>query len=141
MNRDPTADDIRARMAAVREHLDHDVEGIVEGAGRLTDWRNYVQAFPWGSMAAAAALGYLAVPRRLEIVSPDAETLEKLARKNRLVVEHRPRGRNKRGVLATGFNLVGNMLLRAAIAYAGQQVGKVLGPEAAEVSQQGAASP
>ncbi|REJ81568.1 MAG: hypothetical protein DWQ34_26990 [Planctomycetota bacterium] len=132
------AEEIRREMIGVREHLARDVDEIVDGAGRLTDWRNYVASFPWGSLGAAVALGFMVVPRKLEIVSPDADTLEKLAKSNRLVVEHKPRSERKPGFIETAFTLTANTLLRAGIAYAGRQIGKHVGQQAAEESAKGA---
>lgn len=130
----PHPDEIRRQMDVVRANLGGEVNGLVSNAQQLIDWRHYVRAFPWGSLGVAAALGYFAVPRKLEITSPDQETLAKLAKNNRLVVEHRPKGEEKRGVLTSIANLTGNMLLRAGLAYAGQQLGKVVGAQAAETS-------
>lgn len=129
---DLTAEEIQARMAVIRAELRYEVQGIVGNAKQLVDWRHYVQAFPWGSLAVAASLGYFSVPRRLEIISPDKETLEQLAKDNRLVVKHQPKGEEKPGVVVSLANLAGNMLLRAGIAYVGQQAGKLFGEQAAE---------
>lgn len=126
------ADAIRREMDTIRANLGSDVDGLMSNAQQLTDWRHYVRQFPWPSLGAVLALGYFAVPRKLEIVSPDEKTLRKLAKHNRLVVEHQPRGEEKRGLLMSLANLTGNMLLRAGIAYVGQQAGKVFGEQAAE---------
>ncbi|MCA9110738.1 MAG: hypothetical protein KDA52_12365 [Planctomycetaceae bacterium] len=130
------ADEIRRRMDIIRSNLGGDVHGIVSNAQQLVDWRHYVRAFPWGSLGVALSLGYFAVPRRLEITSPDAETLEKLARNNRLVVNHKPRGEERSGLVMSAASLAGNILLRAALAYAGQQVGKLVGEQAGRESEQ-----
>ena len=129
-------DEIRRQMDTIRASLGGEVDGLVSNAQQLVDWRHYVRSFPWGSLGVAAALGYFAVPRRLEITSPDQETLGKLAKNNRLVVKHKPRGEEKRGLLMSVANLTGNMLLRAGLAYAGQQFGKIVGDQAAQESPQ-----
>lgn len=127
-----TPDDIQRQMSAIRTHLGGEVDGIVSNAQHLADWKHYVRAFPWASLGVAAAVGYFAVPRKLQIVSPDKETLAQLAKENRLVVEHSPKGTEKPGIVGSLVNLAGNMALRAGIAYAGQQAGKIFGHEAAE---------
>ncbi|MCA9024327.1 MAG: hypothetical protein KDA86_03850 [Planctomycetaceae bacterium] len=132
-----TPDEIRRQMDIIRANLGGEVDGLVSNAQQLVDWRHYVRAFPWGSLGVAAALGYFAVPRRLEITSPDADTLERLAKNNRLVVKHTPRGEEKRGLLMSVANLTGNMLLRAGLAYVGQQIGKIVGDHAAQPSPEG----
>ncbi|QDU37175.1 hypothetical protein Mal4_14840 [Maioricimonas rarisocia] len=128
----PSAYELRNRMEQIRTRLDGDVDGLVSHAQRLADWRYYLRAYPWASLAVVAAVGYFAVPRRVEINSPDAETLERLARKNRLVVKHAPKGEEKKSLAASMANMVGHMMLRAGVAYMGQQAGKVLGHQAAE---------
>ncbi|MFG0295580.1 MAG: hypothetical protein ACF8PG_06705 [Maioricimonas sp. JB045] len=132
----PSAYEIRNRMERIRTRLDGDVDGLMTNAQRLADWRYYVRAYPWASLAVVAAVGYFAVPRRVEITSPDAETLERLARKNRLVVKHAPRGEEKKSLVGSVANMVGNTLLRAGIAYMGQQAGRVLGEQAASSPRQ-----
>ncbi len=126
------ADAIRRQMDTIRANLGGDVEGLVSNAQQLVDWRHYVRTFPWGSLGVAAAIGYFAVPRKLEIVRPDEQTLRKLAKHNRLVIEHRPRGEANGGLVTSMANFASNLLLRAGIAYIGQQAGKVFGEQAAE---------
>ena len=116
------ANDLRRQMSTIRANLGGEVSGLISNAQQLTDWRHYVRSFPWGSLAVATAIGYFAVPRKLEISSPDPETLEKLAKDHRLVVQHTPKGEEKRGVMSSVANVAGNAILRAALAYAGQQV-------------------
>lgn len=128
----PTADSIRREMDAIRTNLHVDMDRLVVNARHLTNWKHYVRSFPWASVGVAAALGYIAVPRKLEIRSPDREALEQLAKDNRLVVQHAPKGEERRGVLMSAANLLGNMLLRAGIAYAGQQAGRIFGEHASK---------
>lgn len=130
--RRPTAEDIRHQMNTIRSNLGGEVDGIVANAQQLTDWRHYVRSFPWASLGAAAALGFAAVPRKLQILSPDKETLAQLARENRLVVQQQTEVSQRPGVVASMFNLAGNMALRAGIAYLGQQAGKIFGEQAAD---------
>jgi len=132
----PTADDIRREMDSIRADMHVDMDGLVTNARHLTDWKHYVRSFPWASLGVATAIGYFAVPRRLEIQSPDAETLEKLARENRLVVQHSPQGEEKRGLLVSLANLLGNMAVRAGVAYVGQQTGRMFGEQAAQTAPQ-----
>lgn len=135
---DERVEQIQRQMRQIRLHLDDDVGGIVAGAQQMTDWRRYVAAFPWGSVAAAVAVGYLVVPRKTEIVRPDVETLEKLAKRQQLVVEPNAAAHARKPSMAeTAFNLLGNMIVRAGIAYAGQQFGKIFGEQAAEPERVG----
>ena len=79
----PSADDIRRQMSRIRCDLHENVRGIVENARVITDWKHYVRRYPWVCMAGAIAVGYLAIPRRLEIMRPDPDTLAELAKTSR----------------------------------------------------------
>lgn len=129
---DTDADAIRERMSAIRHDIRSDVDGIVRNAHELADWRHYVRTFPWGSLATAIAAGYLVVPRRLEVVSPDADEMARLAKRDQIVVRTRPSTEAKPGLLTTAAHLVGTAVLRAAVGYATSKIGTSLGSQAAE---------
>jgi hypothetical protein len=121
-------------MARIRCELDENVEEVVESAKAMTDWRYYVKAYPWASVALAFVAGYFVVPRRVEIVRPDANEIAKLAKKNRLVVQDKSNAYQKadHGMGGAIMSFVGNMVTRALLAYVGQQIGKVAGIQATE---------
>jgi hypothetical protein len=58
-----TRAEIESQMSAIRGNLDGEVGGIVRNARRLVDWRYYVRSYPWSTLMAATAAGYLLVPR------------------------------------------------------------------------------
>jgi hypothetical protein len=78
---------IRARMAELRSELSCDVEDVGRSARAMTDVGHYVRRFPWATVAVAAAIGYLLVPRKKQVVQPDPKQLAKLIRKNQVRVE------------------------------------------------------
>jgi hypothetical protein len=127
-------------MSAIRQNLDDDVQEVVAGARRLTDWKHYVRDFPWVALGTATAVGYLLVPRRLEIVRPDAETLAKLARRDGLVVEHRPKRMKRPGLVETFASVAGRILLRTALTQAGRQVGRLLAERTPSAAREVSAS-
>lgn len=131
----PEPEDIRQHMAFLRGQLGGEVDEIVESARTLADWKYYARAYPWGALGTAVALGYLAVPRRLEVVRPDAETLAELARTNNLVVTQKAETKQKSSMLGSAMTMMSHALLRAGLAYLSQQVGKVVGHQAAESDQ------
>lgn len=134
-NRDD-ADALRLRMASVRGTLDENVHELVENARNLTDWRYYVKAAPWGAVGAAAAIGYFIVPRKIQIVQPDADEIAKLAKRHQIVVEHAAKAEAKQGGPAQlVMTMLANAMLRAVTAYVSQQAGKVFGQQAAEKPQ------
>lgn len=72
-------------------------------------------------LGAAAAIGYLVVPRRIPVIAPDAKMLEKLARKHRVVLETNPKPRPK-GVVGGVFNFLSHFLLREGMGLLKQQL-------------------
>jgi hypothetical protein len=130
-----TADEIRRQMQFARQRVRDEVDEVVDGAKQFADWRFYPARFPWATMGMAALLGYAAIPRRLEIVSPDANTLEELARRHKLVVDPKPSGARKRSVLDALVTMTGKVLIRAGMAYASQHVGRLFGETAAAAEE------
>lgn len=122
MSHSDEAEQLRRQMAQVRVDLGEDAEQIAENARTMTDWRYYVRSYPWASMAVAAAVGYIAVPRRLEVISPDAATLARLAKQDRLVVKPKAEAEPKKGLPGTLFTFLSSMVVRGALAAIGQQV-------------------
>lgn len=129
-------DEILRRMAEIRGNLHHEAEGIAENARVMTDWRFYLRSYPWACVGAAAAVGYLMVPNRLQIISPDVNTLLKLAKKNRLSVTPEPEPQKRGGLVGTLFTFAANTAVRGLISYAGQQAGKYAGHFAHESTEQ-----
>lgn len=84
MSTPKTADEIQRRMKRVRCDLDDQVDEIVDNARQITeqftDWRSYVSANPWLCLGIAAGVGYLAMPTRVSVDRPVADTLADLAR-------------------------------------------------------------
>src|SRR5688500_2911502 len=79
LNDSPTTLAIRQRMDQVRCDLDEDVQGIVEGARDMGQWRHYLKRYPWVGVGIALAAGYLIVPRRALGMLRASETLAGLA--------------------------------------------------------------
>jgi len=63
MTKSAEIDQLQAEMARIRRDLNGNVDEIVESAKELTDWRLFVRSYPWASVGAAAAAGYLVAPR------------------------------------------------------------------------------
>lgn len=120
------SEQIREQMARIRRDLNDDVEAVVENAKELTDWRGFVRRNPLLTVGAAAAVGFLLVPNRMNIISPSADELEKLAKKNRLVVKPKADVKRQAGMVSPLLNLIGGAMMRTAFTMAGQQVSKVV---------------
>jgi hypothetical protein len=125
---------IRQRMEEVRCDLDKDVQGIVEGARDMRDWRSYVRTYPWVCVGAALAVGYWTVPRRHVALQPNAETGE-LVEQSRLAQTPlvTPLGK-ARGLL---LRCVGNLVMQEVSSYVGRQAGRFFAPQVASSPQDG----
>jgi hypothetical protein len=66
---EPTPEEIERQMAVLRSVLEHDVKELASEARTLTDWRHHFQRHPWLFCGAAAALGFLVVPRARRVYS------------------------------------------------------------------------
>lgn len=73
-----TVEEIQQQMRQVRTELGNGVEELVANAQdvkswarEVTDWRHYVRNYPWACLGAAAAVGYLMVPSRSQVVVAD----------------------------------------------------------------------
>jgi hypothetical protein len=110
-------------MLQIRGELNEDVSGVMASVKRLLNWRSYLQRFPKSSLALAAAVGYLIVPRKTEILTPDADALEELSKRHKLVVEKQPKSAGSTGAGSPLMRLVISTLLRAGIMKATESFG------------------
>jgi len=128
------ADRLRAEMRQIRRELGSEVEELVEHAERLMDWRYYVNRYPWAVMGAATLLGYFVVPHRTVMLPTDEHTLSRLAERIPVTM---PKPEPKRSSwVGSLMNMAAGMAWKAALAYATQQVGKVLGDQASATQKQ-----
>ena len=123
---------IRQRMSVIRRHIGDDVDGIVQNAQQLTDWHHYVRTFPWISVASAAAVGFMAVPRQLEVVRPNAGEIARLAKQERLVVTNQPVSEARTSLTSTVMTLIGSAILRGAAGYIATNLGSLIGKQVEE---------
>lgn len=65
-----SAGEIERDIAARRESITGTVEEIEERLRRATDWRTYVERYPWIALAAAAGVGVLLGRALLHRASP-----------------------------------------------------------------------
>ncbi len=71
-------DDIRRQMAATRNQLRADVQSLVRSARVKTDWRHYLEQYPWLTLSAAALVGFWLVPKAARQMAFDPELLARL---------------------------------------------------------------
>lgn len=129
------AERIQRQMEDVRGQLNDDVEDVVDSAKELIDWRAYVRKHPWACLGVAVAFGYFVVPKRLELSSPDVDTLLELAKSNKLVVKANPSPERRNTAASKLFNLVSHAAVRSGLAYLGQKLGEIGGRQAAQTDE------
>src|SRR5271166_4685505 len=125
MNDPPLDDTVRARMQGIRCDIDQDLEDVSASARSLVDWKHYVKAYPWVCLGAAAALGFLIVPKRTAAASADLPTPTEPAKTGNPVVPSAPTA--ARGVFDALVGAVAGIAVREVIAYLGQNAEKYLG--------------
>ena len=126
----PATQAILQRMEEVRCDVDEDVQEIVEGARDMGKWRYYVRTYPWLCLGAALAVGYLIVPRRSIGPQPDVSEARRRWPSQPFAPDTASTpSDNVRGIV---LPFVGNLMMRAATAYVGQQAGKLFATETVE---------
>lgn len=123
------ADSLRRQMRTIRRELGNDVEELVVQAERLMDWRYYIQQYPWAMTGLAAIVGYFIVPRRNVTLPTDASTLARLAEKIPVMMPTPPQPK-KQGLVGSLISMGTSYAMRAALAYATQQLSKQFLPPA-----------
>jgi hypothetical protein len=112
---------IAQRMAQLRRDVSHDVERVALDARRQFEWRRVVRRHPWICLAAASAVGYLAVPRLKRSWTTDSRTLAEWAKDGQLKVTVQPPERRSTSLTASvGENVLRFLvpaLLRTGTAY------------------------
>jgi hypothetical protein len=122
MSADNQAADIRRRMAELRRELSCDIQEVGKSARVMTDWTFYVRRFPWATAAVAAAVGYMLVPKKKEIIKPDPDMLAELVRKKQIHVETAPRQKEKEGLLKPLVMMALTWAVRTGAGYMGQRL-------------------
>ena len=74
MNDLPLDETVQSRMQGVRRDIDQDLKDVSASARGMIDWKHYVKAYPWVCVGAAAALGFLIVPKRSAATNADLPT-------------------------------------------------------------------
>jgi len=121
------AEQLREEMRQLRSHMDADVDSFVENTRGLLDWHSYFESSPWLCLGAAALAGYLLVPSKVRTTQVDLEQLIELAKHHQVVVSDQPVAA-KATAGPTLSKVVMNLVWRAALAVATQQLNQFLSP-------------
>ena len=125
MNDLPLDDTVRARMQGIRREIDQDLEDVSVSARSMVDWKHYVKAYPWVCLGAAAALGFLIVPKRTTANNTDVATPTEPAKTDQPAVNSPPTAAH--GLAEALVVAVVSIAVREVIAYFGPSVGRILG--------------
>jgi hypothetical protein len=118
---DDSVDAIRRRMAELRRELTCDVEDVSRSAREMANPMYYIRHFPWASAAVAAAVGFILVPKKKQVVQPDPEMLAELVRKQQVKVDTVKAGSDTQSMLK-GLVVMGlTWAMRTGLQYAGQR--------------------
>ena len=121
MNDPPLNDTVRARMQGIRCEIDQDLEDVSASARSMVDWKHYVEAYPWACLAAAAALGFLIVPKRSATINVDVAAPSESAETGHSAPSA------TRGLVDAIVAAAVSVAVREAIAYFGPSVERLLG--------------
>jgi len=110
---------IQQRMQQVRHDMGDEVGELVESARDMTDWRKYVRSNPWVCLAAAAAVGYVVVPKRSPRFRLNPTDLKELARHTKVL--NGSQGSSKKGWRSTVLSMVTSAAVRGAMGYLKQR--------------------
>ncbi len=125
MNDSPRDETVRARMQGIRCDIDQDLEDVSASARSMVDWKHYVKVYPWLCVGAAAALGFLIVPKRSRATAADLPAPTGPAKTDRPVATVAPSA--ARGVVDALVGAVAGIAVREVIAYLGQNAERLLG--------------
>lgn len=123
-----SVDDLRRRMAQIRQRLHQDMQGVVAGAEAASDWKHYVRIYPWAALGAAFVGGFLIVPRKRRSATRTAEkTAEAVVAKFASAAENGAmhasavepaKEKARKGIIGAALALAGPLILKAAQSYA-----------------------
>jgi hypothetical protein len=129
VNSDDSAEVIRQRMAQLRRDLTCDVQDVSRSVGDIkrtaSEMANplyFIRRFPWVSVGVAVAIGYLLVPKKKQVFTPDPEMLAELVRKQQVKVETSKAGTESQGMLKSLVVMGLTWALRTGLTYAGQRL-------------------
>ena len=112
-------------MQQLRRKIGGEMEDMSASARTMIDWKHYVKTYPWVCLGAAAALGFLIVPKRSKAINAEPATPTELTKSGHLVVQPAPAA--ARGWVEGLLAIVVSIAVREVIAYLGQSAGRLLG--------------
>lgn len=113
------------RMQGIRRDIDRDLVDVSASAHSMVDWKHYVTTYPWVCLGAAAALGFLVVPKRSAAINAEVAAPTEPAKVGRPVATSSPSA--TRGLIDAIVAAAVSVAVRKTIAYFGPRVETFLG--------------
>ena len=102
MSPEEPAEKICKRMAELRRELVHDMQDVSRSAKAMTSPSFYIRKFPWATLAVAAGVGYMLIPKKKQqVAQPDMAALADLLRKNQGTTKASQAAEESQGVVKT----------------------------------------
>lgn len=101
MTPDEPVETICRRMAELRRELTYDMQDVSRSAKAMATPSFYIRKFPWATMAVAAGVGYMLIPKKKQVIRPDMEALAELVRKNQVQIKASQAADESQGMVKT----------------------------------------
>ncbi len=122
MTPEEQAESIRKRMAELRRELTCDVEEVSRSAKAMASPSFYIRKFPWATLAVAAGVGYMLIPKKKQVIQPDMAALAELIKKNQLNINAAKAAEEAPGMVKTLAVMGLTWAARAGMNYIVQQL-------------------
>jgi len=119
---DEPAEKICMRMAELRRELVYDMQDVSRSAKAMASPSFYIRKFPWATLAVAAGVGYMLIPKKKQVVQPDMEALAELVRKNQVNINTTKAAEPSQGMMASLAVMGLSWAAKAGLNYVVQQM-------------------
>lgn len=119
-------DAIQSQMREIRREMKDDVQGLVENARQMGDWKYYVRSYPWACLGLALAAGYFIVPPKLQVIQPDPKALVELAKARQISVNAEIQPKHSGGIANRLLNMAAGMMIQGGLAVLSGQFNRLL---------------
>jgi hypothetical protein len=117
-----SVEEICKRMAELRRELVYDVQDVSRSAKAMASPSFYIRKFPWATLAVAAGVGYLLIPKKKQVVQPDMKALAELVRKNQVQINTSKASTDSQGALKSLAVMGLSWAAKAGMNYVMQQM-------------------
>jgi len=109
-------------MAELRRELAYDMQDVSRSAKAMASPSFYIRKFPWATLAVAAGVGYMLIPKKKHVVQPDMEALAELVRKNQVNINTSKAAEESKGMIKSLAIMGLSWAAKAGMNYVVQQM-------------------